>query len=308
MTMAENESIRAAAFEYVARLESANDGYLRRADLEQGFVYKGRRVPLQGPQGIFKPAILSDAPLSITTVPIREGRPRPYEDEFGADGLIRYRYRGEDPRHHENEGLRHAWRQRIPIIYFHGVRPGIYLAAYPAFIVGDDPEGLTFTVAVDDARLLLSPEIEGVREDEALGRRRYVTSTVVQRLHQKDFRSRVLSAYREACAVCLLRHQELLDAAHILGDRDPRGEPWVSNGLCLCKIHHAAFDANILGVRPDLVIEIRPDVLREVDGPMLTHGLQRLHGSALARIPGSKRLKPKSEFLEIRYARFREAS
>ena len=26
----------------------------------------------------------------------------------------------------------------------------------------------------------------------------------------------------------------------------------VRNGLALCKIHHAAFDANILGVRPDL--------------------------------------------------------
>jgi len=41
----------------------------------------------------------------------------------------------------------------------------------------------------------------------------------------------------------------------------------VPNGLALCKIHHAAFDMNILGIRPDHVVEIRTDVLEERDGP-----------------------------------------
>jgi hypothetical protein len=35
---------------------------------------------------------------------------------------------------------------------------------------------------------------------------------------------------------------ELLDAAHILPDGHPKGEPVVPNGLALCKLHHAAFD------------------------------------------------------------------
>ena len=52
----------------------------------------------------------------------------------------------------------------------------------------------------------------------------------------------------------------------------------VPNGLSLCKIHHAAYDRNILGVRPDYVVEVRSDVLLEVDGPMLRHGLQDIRG------------------------------
>ena len=60
--------------------------------------------------------------------------------------------------------------------------------------------------------------------------------------------------------VCRLRHWELLDAAHILPDKHPLGEPVVPNGLALCKLHHAAFDADILGVRPDLRIERRDQV------------------------------------------------
>ena len=60
-------------------------------------------------------------------------------------------------------------------------------------------------------------------------------------------------------------------------DRDPEGEPKVSNGLALCKLHHAAFDCHIIGVNPDYRVEVRVDVLEEIDGPMLEHGLQGFH-------------------------------
>ena len=87
-------------------------------------------------------------------------------------------------------------------------------------------------------------------------------------MHQQEVRQRVLRAYREQCAICRLRHEELLDAAHILPDGHPRGEPFVPNGLALCKLHHAGFDRHVLGVRPDLTVELRPDVLHKPDGPM----------------------------------------
>jgi hypothetical protein len=52
----------------------------------------------------------------------------------------------------------------------------------------------------------------------------------------------VLAAYRHQCSLCRLKHEELLDAAHIIPDADPEGEPVVSNGLALCRLHHSAFD------------------------------------------------------------------
>src|SRR5207249_4069837 len=126
-------------------------GLLERRVLQQGFFFDGKRVPLQSPQGIFKPGVCR-LPLSITTVPARQGGARPYDDVIGQDGLLRYRYRGRDAGHSDNVGLREAMRQRVPLVYFHGIVEGRYEAEYPVFIVGDAPESLTFTVTVDERR------------------------------------------------------------------------------------------------------------------------------------------------------------
>ena len=57
-------------------------------------------MPLLGPQGIFKPAMIT-VPLSMTTVPSG-----PYDDGFDGGGVLHYRYRGTDPFHRDNAGLR----------------------------------------------------------------------------------------------------------------------------------------------------------------------------------------------------------
>jgi putative restriction endonuclease len=117
---------------------------------------------------------------------------------------------------------------------------------------------------------------------------------------------RVLEAYRNACAFCRLRHQELLDAAHIIPDSDPEGVPEVRNGLALCKLHHAAFDRFIVGVNPDYIIHVRRDVLEEIDGPMLKHGLQGLDGVKI-QVPRDLKLKPDKDLLSRRFQRFLSA-
>jgi putative restriction endonuclease len=99
----------------------------------------------------------------------------------------------------------------------------------------------------------------------------------------------------------------LLDAAHILPDQHERGDAVVPNGLAMCKIHHAAYDANIIGIRPDRIVEVRDDVLTEVDGPMLRHGLQEMHGSAIY-LPRLRRDQPDPSRLEERYEQFRSAA
>jgi putative restriction endonuclease len=199
-------------------------------------------------------------------------------------------------------------RRDVPLIYFHAIAKGKYLAVWPVFIVGDDPAALTFRVAVDDAELALSlarrtGAVDEIAEYDADSRRRYVTGLVRRRLHQRTFRERVLRAYHEQCALCRLRHGELLDAAHIVPDSEELGEPHVPNGISLCKLHHAAFDAFFLAVRPDYRIEIPGWILDEDDGPMLVHGLQKLHRQRIA-LPRNARLKPDPELLASRYERF----
>lgn len=198
---------------------------------------------------------------------------------------------------------------KAPLVYFYGLTPGVYEATYPVFIVGEEAAEHTFVVAIDDARMTdqETPEF-GVAENSESTRRRYITSSVQRRLHQRAFSFRVLRAYHHSCAMCRLRREALVDAAHILPDKHPKGEPWVSNGLALCKLHHAAFDEDLLGVRPDLVIEVRSDVLKEKDGPMLMHGLQEMHNRPLVVLPSAKNERPRAEFLEERYHRFRSTA
>ena len=80
----------------------------------------------------------------------------------------------------------------------------------------------------------------------------------------------------------------------------------MTNGLGLCKIHHSAYDANIIGIDPDVRVHVREDILREIDGPMLKHGLQEVAGSRLI-LPKRNDLWPNREFLSERFDRFRAA-
>jgi len=302
-TIGIDNEVRMAAFDWLKARETEYGDVLPRTMLSEGFTYHGQRVPLVGPQGIFKPRVLPKIPLSITTSP-----KSPYSDSFNPDGFLLYRYRGQDPDHHENVGLRNALLHNVPLVYFHGIIPGKYLAVWPVFIVGDNPSDLTFTVAVDDMTYLRrqKPHLGTAAyiadsDDEA--RRSYITYGVKHRLHQRGFRERVLAAYKDQCAFCRLRHRELLDAAHIIPDSEPGGDPVVNNGIALCKLHHAAFDNLFIGIRPDYRIVIREDLLNEIDGPMLQHGLKGLHLTKLS-FPRRADLRPNPEHLAQRWERF----
>ncbi|HYC36291.1 MAG TPA: HNH endonuclease [Usitatibacter sp.] len=298
--------VRKATFDWLTQQVSRHGDVLPWKVLSDGFQFDGVRVPLVGPQGIFKPRVLEEVPLSITTV-----YGGPYDDSFGSEGLLRYRYRGTDPNHADNRGLRAAMQRRLPLVYLHGVAEGKYLAAWPVFVVADNPGAYTFTVAVDDVRhpgLADDAQAPLSTGDEAeFARRAYSTAVVRVRLHQRAFRERVLDAYQHQCAFCRLRHQELLDAAHLIPDANPEGDPLVTNGVALCALHHAAFDKYFIGIRPDYVIEIRPDLLDETDGPTLKHAIQGLHLKPLT-LPRRRENRPEVRCLEMRYELFQRAA
>ena len=296
--------VRLGAFGFLEEQTGIHGDVLPRKVLEQGFIFKGNRVPLLSPQGIFTPRLMS-LPLTFCTVPPEMGKKRPYDDELGGTGVIRYRYRGTDPLHRDNVGLRKCQEKGLPLIYLFGVIPGEYLPVWPAFIVGDDAAHLTFSVAVDDKKVISKGDWStGGAVSEA--KRQYITVETQHRLHQQSFRERVLLAYQERCAICRLHHEELLEAAHILSDKHPKGFPEIPNGLALCKLHHAAFDRNILGISPDYVVDIRKDILAEVDGPMLKFGLQDIRGQTI-RTPKVTEWKPNREFLAERFEDFKKA-
>ncbi|MGV8977157.1 MAG: HNH endonuclease [Cellulomonas sp.] len=245
-------------------------------------------------RGIWNPRSLA-ATLSIVSSPSG-----PYADQELAPGVWRYDYRAGSVAG-DNTKLRRALELELPVILLRKVATNVYLPVFPVSVIAEDPAERFFTIALSDLELLLDPAHPTSTE------RRYAERVVRQRLHQPVFRSMVLRAYAQRCAVCDLKHPELLDAAHIDGDREAAGDAVVTNGLSLCKIHHSAYDANLMGITPDYGVRINKALLLEVDGPMLRYGLQEMHGRPLG-IPKRAQDRPDRDRLARRFAAFSASS
>lgn len=295
-------ALRLAVFDQVRRLRDLHGGLIPAGELSLGVQFEGERIPIWNQQkGIFRPAVLKEPGAALTVMTSVES---PYDDRIDADeGRIWYRYRGTDPSHPDNVAVRRAMQLRRPLLYLIGIEPGLYDASFPVYVVADDPRNLMFGLSADLRDAIAETDVS---VDRVELRREYATRAVQQRLHQYRFRAAVLRAYGRACTICRLGHTRLLDAAHILPDRHPLGRPEVPNGLSLCKIHHSALDAAILGIDPQYVVHIRADILEEKDGPMLKHGLQELHDTRI-RLPRHLEDRPNPEFLAERFEQFRAA-
>ena len=287
-------ALRAAIMQWVRERAEANGGFLHRDEL-LNYHHGSAKLPvIDYSRGIRNPADFSS---TLSIVSTANG---PYDDVEAEDGLLHYAYRAGDPWTGDNRKLRAAMETGQPLILFRKEIANYYTPVLPVYVVDDDPEERSFIIALDEAFRFM-----GDVRDLAEPQRQYAVRLAKQRLHQPAFRTRVLLAYATRCAVCSLRHGSLLDAAHIVpdGNDDPPGLPTTPNGLALCKIHHAAYDQNMLGVSPDYRVAINRDLLEEVDGPMLKHGLQEMHGRVLT-LPGRRGDRPDRDRLAWRWARF----
>lgn len=275
------------------------------------FTFQNRRHRLVGPQtGIWRIKELSEGAISMVTAYVPEGQKRPYDDSVGEDGLLRYKWRGDNPNLADNVWLRTAMQRELPLVWFIGIgyQPGtktqLFRPEFPVRLIGEEPHLQQFVVAVEEGQRTIPAGADAAVIDIT---KRYNERTVKVRHHQPLFRSVVLHAYERRCAVCRLPFAELLDAAHIRPD-SADGDARVTNGLSLCKIHHGAFDANIIGISPDLVVHVRDSVLKTFDGPTLQHSIKEMDGERLRQLPRSRSEHPDRDLLAERFDLFRRAS
>ena len=295
MSSALEARMRAQIIDQVMAQAEASGGFLSRAELLDWRI-DGQRLPvIDYSRGIRNPAEFASTLSIVSTVG------GPYDDvESPDDGLLHYSYRKGDPWTGDNRKLRNAMETGMPLILFRKEIPNVLTPVAPVYVVDDEPENNCFIIALDEAFRFL-PRGAAMSADQ----KRYALRLARQRLHQPAFRTRVLVAYEKRCAVCALRHPSLLDAAHILSDSDPRSLPTVTNGLAMCKIHHAAFDQSMLGITPDYEVRISTKVLAEVDGPMLRHGIQAMDGTNLW-VPRQLTSQPDRDLLAERFAEFEQ--
>jgi putative restriction endonuclease len=287
------EEFRQLVMAAVAERAAANGGVISRAELSALLLANGetRRV-IDTSKGIWNPRDLV-ATLSIVSSPTG-----PYDDRHVDGGLFHYDYRAGSTEG-DNTKLRRAFELGLPVILLRKIDNGIYVPVLPTYVVADDMKNRQFVLALDESLRFLNNPLSPTAAEK-----RYAERVVRTRLHQPEFRARVIRAYHATCAICSLKHADLLDAAHIIGDGEDGGDPIVTNGLSLCKIHHAAYDRNLLGISPDYTVHLDKDLLDEVDGPMLRHGLQEMHGRSLI-VPIKRNDLPDRERLSVRFERFR---
>jgi len=285
--------LRQLIFDRLADIVAEN-GVITRSELEQLQVGDQQWRIIDRNRGIRNPRELL-ATLSVISNP--KG---PYADTHVGDSLYAYDYRAGST-DGDNRKMRRAFELGLPIILLRTIRPGIFVPIFPVYVVADDTANRQFILALDESLRFVSNPLQ-LKPAE----REYAERIVRQRLHQPEFRGRVLLAYQTQCTVCSLRHGKLLDAAHIISDNKRHGLPIVENGLSLCKIHHAAFDANLLGISPDYVVHINRALMDEIDGPMLRYGLQEMDGRLLT-LPARASDQPAADRLAERFDEFRAA-
>ena len=320
--------MRVAAFEHVRGLTQVHD-HLTARELKPGFVFESERIPLVNPQrGIFKPRQMRFL-LSIKTVFPRPGGKVWYDDQrevhrqiYEGDDSVDYAFMGQNPDAADNRWLREAFETQTPVIYFLGIAPGRYQAMVPAFISGWDAKALKASVAFGvpvregGSTPVQSQGLEGASMPpqaiigpypESHVERRYALQAVKRRLHQASFREAIITAYGGRCALSGIPEPLLLDAAHIISDKDEQfGQPVIPNGIPLSKIHHAAFDAHLIGIDPDYRLHVSDRLLDREDGPLL-EALKRLAGGTI-HLPSRIQDRPDPARLELRFENFKAAA
>ena len=299
MTRVDDRALRDASIEWLR--DRTRDGLLTvdYTELSQDFTFAGERRPLKNRMGGIHTSRGSGAAWTITTTYRPDGKERPYDDQLGADGLLRYKWQGIDPENRNNKALRIAMERHLPLIWFWGVAEGVFKAVFPVYLVAEERHKHQFVVMTDGFQ-----NLESTGEGPSDLVKSYRAEMVKKRVHQPVFRARVVQAYKTQCAICGMPRAELLDAAHIIPDKEPDGIASVSNGMALCKIHHAAYDADLLGVTPQYTVVLRDDVLAETDGPVHEYGLKGAHGHQLRVLPSKKAQRPDEGLLSQRYSKF----
>ena len=137
--------VRISLFLWLKECEAFHGNVFSYNELSNDFVFQNQRITLIGAKGIWFPKGFS-MPISITTT--SKG---PYDDGFTEDGFLYYRYRGTDPNHGDNLGLKKLYQTRTPLVYFHSIVPGKYSAVWPILILDNNPSKLSIKAAIDPA-------------------------------------------------------------------------------------------------------------------------------------------------------------
>ncbi|MYC63580.1 MAG: hypothetical protein F4X16_12250 [Caldilineaceae bacterium SB0661_bin_34] len=130
----------------------------------------------------------------------------------------------------------------------------------------------------------------------------YTHRRMEDRVSKARFRIDVLEAYRETCTFSGLSQPQLVDAVSIVPGANG-GNVDVTEGLCMSRLHHAAFNVNLLGVDPDGRIHVSEQLDAREAGDSFSRQLTSLAGRRIS-MPRTPELHPNRDLLAVRFEQF----
>lgn len=304
MSTPNQAQIITAAFEQVSLLERLYGDDIPWSAIEGGFYYRSEQILLgTKAEGIFKPRQMQQGLLSIKTTKPRPGRDNIYDDQETSEGFFRYALKKGHPRQGSNRYLWEAMENQTPFVYFHAIAPGRYKAIWPCFVTNIHEIEMFCEVVVGDPLIARNTQPTIVEYPPLnIPARAYAVRETRVRLHQATFRANVLRAYNDRCALSGLPIIELLEAAHITPDSFAHSSTEVSNGITMTRLHHRAYDSDLIGITSEFKIVVGRKIKEQSDIPILST-IKKLDGSSLI-LPKQMQQQPNRERLAERYKAF----
>jgi putative restriction endonuclease len=127
--------------------------------------------------------------------------------------------------------------------------------------------------------------------------------TVTHKRFKRDagFKERIYNAYEGRCAICGIQ-LELVEAAHIIPHSHEKGTDDVKNGVCLCALHHKAFDNALIYIKEDYSIKINSSKVEYLEKIHRDGGISKftsLQQDEKIKLPSSHIYYPSLEFIKI---------
>ncbi len=296
--------MRLAAARTLARLSHIYRDAVPWKEIIKGFSYLGDRILLANRAwGIFKPRQM-DRVLSIKTTLPRVGRGARYSDQMteegGENGMWIYDMRDRDPAHAQNQWLKTAWSEGLPLIYLRGLAPAVYLPQFPVYVTDWDASEGRVRVALGLECATRQDLVQAELLSSALPR--YTYRRMQDRVLMARFRVEVLEAYQNTCAFSGMAQPQLVDAVPIVQGQSGHILN-VTEGLCLSRLHHAAFDANLLGIDPDGRIHVSKQLDSHGARDTFAQNLISLAGSRI-EVPRAPEFQPNRDLLAARFEQF----
>lgn len=128
--------------------------------------------------------------------------------------------------------------------------------------------------------------------------RQTIISQIARKFRATDFRRRVLGAYQHRCSFCGVQ-LELIDAAHIIPVAASTSTDDTQNGIALCKLHHAAFDRNLISFNEQYKIQVSDSEVSRLTTANLVGGLKEFkqHLKTAIILPNDRRDYPPKEYI-----------